>query len=241
MKIGIIGYGTMGKAIEKIAKQRNHEVVSIIDSGDSAFDKAVDCYIDFSTANALSENIKQVCALQIPLVIGTTGWRSNFEKYKNLFIQYNNKGIWGSNFSLGVNIFMSIIEDASKKFSQFSDTYDVFLHEFHHKNKMDSPSGTALKIASLVKDNFKAKSDIQTEKLDRKVKAEELHVTSTRGGYVPGTHQVIFDSASDSIELIDRARNREGFALGSVIAAENIAQAPMGLSDFYDIFKQVYK
>ncbi len=241
MKIGIIGYGTMGKAIEKIAKQRNHEVVSIIDIGDSDFNKEVECYIDFSTADALSENIKQVCALQIPLVIGTTGWYNDFEKYKSIFIQNNNKGIWGSNFSLGVNIFMTIVEDASKKFSQFSDTYDVLLHEFHHKNKMDSPSGTALKIASLVKDNFKAKSDIQTEKLDRRIKEEELHVTSTRGGYVPGTHQVIFDSASDSIELIDRARNREGFALGSVIAAENIAQAPVGLSDFYEIFKKIYK
>lgn len=241
MKIGIIGYGTMGKAIEKIAKQRNHEIVSIIDVGDHEFNKAVECYIDFSTAGALSENIKKVCALQIPLVIGTTGWYHDFEKYKDIFVQNDNKGIWGSNFSLGVNIFMSIVEDAAKKFSQFSDTYDVFLHEFHHKNKIDSPSGTALKIASLVKDNFKAKSNIQTQKLDRKIKEAELHVTSTRGGYVPGTHQVIFDSASDSIELIDRARNREGFALGSVIAAENIVQAPVGLSDFYGIFKEVYK
>ena len=240
MKIGLLGYGAMGKIICEMAKERGHEVVSIVDINKGIVTSDADCYIDFSVSSAFKKNIQKVCNFSIPIVIGTTGWYDDFQKYEALLKETNTKGIWGSNFSLGVNIFMSIVEESSSLMNTYMKEYDVLTHEFHHKNKVDSPSGTAIKIASLINEKIKNKNTLQYEKLERKPKAEEIHVTSSRGGDFPGTHQVFFDSSFDTIELTHRARTRTGFALGAIIAAENISSAPIGLSDFYTFFKTMY-
>jgi 4-hydroxy-tetrahydrodipicolinate reductase len=240
MRLGIIGYGKMGKMIEQIAKDRKHEVVSIIDiQNPTDISADVDCYIDFTVAGALEKNLPVLCKLQVPVVIGTTGWASRKTEYENLFIQSGNKGIWSSNFSLGVNLFWKVLQQASSIFNTFSKEYDVMVHEFHHKNKVDSPSGTALQTANIILENFTSKNKIVTESLDRKRSDDEIHVSSTRGGAIPGTHHVIFDSVFDSIELTHTARTREGFALGAVLAAEKIRDFNPGLFNFYDVFDRI--
>lgn len=241
MKLGIIGYGRMGKMIEQIAGQRGHQVVSIIDinSTNEICDKA-ECYIDFSIADGLEQNHITLCEMKIPVVIGVTGWFNDIEKYTNLYKKHGNTGIYSGNFSVGVNLFWKVVKQAAKTFDTFSSDYDVMLHEFHHKNKIDSPSGTALHTADIVINNSSAKNKIVTGTLQRKREDNELHVTATRGGAIPGTHSLIFDSLFDTIEIKHTARTREGFALGAVIAAENICGLEPGLHNFVDIFNSIF-
>ena len=240
MKLGIIGYGRMGKIVEQIAKQRGHEIVSIIDiDRDEKIGKHAECYIDFSVPEALDKNIKSLCDLQIPVVIGATGWNNKLPEYTQLFNSKHNTGIWSGNYSLGVNLYWKVIRQATETFDKFAKEYDIMIHEFHHKNKIDSPSGTALQTAKIILDKSSVKDAIITETLQRKRKDNELHVTSTRGGAIPGTHTVIFDSNFDTIEITHTARSREGFALGSVIAAEKIKVLKQGLHSFSDIFESI--
>lgn len=241
MKIGIIGYkGKMGVLIEQVALIKGHEITKKIDFNEGAIDNNnVDCYIDFSTAPALEKNLEAICKAKVPIVIGTTGWYDKKQEYHKIFKENNIKAIWGSNFSLGVNIFMNVLENSSKLiFNNFMKEYDVFTNEIHHNQKIDSPSGTAIKIAELLRDGLDNKNKLVYDKLDRKIEGNEIHVSSTRGGYVPGTHSVFFDSDFDTIELKHTARKRNGFALGSVYAAEIInTKAEYGLNDFYTLFK----
>lgn len=237
MKLGLIGYGSMGKIVEQIAKDRGHQIVSIIDKDrDETITKKLDCYIDFSVAESTKTILPELCKMQIPLVTGTTGWDDKKADFEKLFLRCDNRGIWGSNFSLGVNLFWKTIQNASALFDNFSKEYDVMVHEFHHKNKIDSPSGTAYRIAELIMNASSQKDTVVTQALQRKPRQNELHVSSTRGGAIPGTHSVIFDSMFDTIELKHTARSRQGFALGAVLAAEKILQLDKGLHNFFDIF-----
>ncbi|MEK6950049.1 MAG: dihydrodipicolinate reductase C-terminal domain-containing protein, partial [Nanoarchaeota archaeon] len=127
--------------------------------------------------------------------------------------------IWSGNFSIGVNIYFKIIENAAKIMNKFTD-YDMFVHEFHHNQKADSPSGTAVMIGKILTDNVDRKKKIVTEELKRRITPNELHISSTRSGSIPGTHIVGFDSPADTIELKHTARGREGFALGAIMAAQ---------------------
>ena len=145
--------------------------------------------------------------------------------------------IWSGNFSIGVNVYFKIIENAAKIINNISD-YDVFVHEFHHKNKADSPSGTAVMIGNILTDNIDRKKRVVTEELKRKIEPDELHISSTRGGSVPGTHIVGFDSAADTIELKHTARSRQGFAVGAVMAAEWI-NGKKGFYDINDLMKEI--
>ncbi len=240
MKIGIIGYGQMGKMIEQTALQRKHEIVSIVDVNRGEITSEADCYIDFSVASAIPKTIKEACRKNVPLVIGTTAWKEQKNWVEKYLIDKNNKAIWASNFSLGVNLFWKITKEASKHLSKFHQEYDVMLHEFHHRNKIDSPSGTAISTAEIVLENFSSKNTILTQTLQRKPLKSELHVSSTRGGAIPGTHSLIFDSLFDSIEITHTARSREGFALGAVLAAENIYKTSVGLHEFSAIFDEIF-
>ncbi|MBK5200450.1 MAG: 4-hydroxy-tetrahydrodipicolinate reductase [Spirochaetaceae bacterium] len=247
MNIAIIGFGKMGKMIHMNAIEKGHYVVSIIDSYStdplvSANKLSIetlnnaDVAIDFSHPSCIIDNIKFYIQNNIPAVIGTTGWYDKLEELKLLAKDYPQSSIiYSGNFSIGVSLYREVVKMASKLFGT-NGSYDVFVNEIHHREKADSPSGTASMIADVIKDNFDGKNKIVTERLDHKIDKQEFHVSSTRGGWVPGTHSVTFDSPFDSVELIHRARTREGFARGAVLASMWIEDKKgfFTLDDFVD-------
>jgi 4-hydroxy-tetrahydrodipicolinate reductase len=240
MKIALIGYGKMGKAIEKQALEKGYLVSVKIDplfhDYNDTCNKSlqnVDLCIDFSAPNAVLKNIENAAKLSIPIVIGTTGWYDQIDEAKAIISRYNSAALWSPNFSLGVNLFLKIVQEACKIVNGFDD-YDVSGFEIHHNQKCDSPSGTAMAIANRIIENITQKDTIVYDTLNRKINTNELHFTSLRVGKVPGTHQVIFDSLQDSITLTHEARNREGFAEGSLIAGEWLL-GKKGFFQFQDI------
>lgn len=247
VKIGLVGYGRIGKQIADLMKTKGLVPAAIVDPcADGATAKEINreslnnanVIIDFSSPDVIMENIEKYIQLGINAVIGTTGWFDNIDKVKKL--TENKIGlIWSGNFSLGVNLYFKIVEYASNLIGNLAgDSYDPMVHEFHHNQKKDSPSGTAIMIADLVKAGFNVKDSIVTERLDRKREDNELHVSSTRGGYIPGTHIVMFDSLVDTIELKHTARSREGFVVGALTAAFWIADKK-GFYNFSEIFNTI--
>ncbi len=232
MNIAIIGYGKMGHEIEKVAKARNINVISIIDPNDKNANfreineqsmKNVDVCIDFTTPNAVIENIKKISKFKKNIVAGTTGWYEKINEVKDI-VSHNKIGfIYASNFSIGVNVFFRIVENAAKIMDNI-DSYDVFGYELHHSKKLDSPSGTAKSIEKILVNNIKRK--------------KEVPFASVRAGSIPGTHVVGFDSSADTIELKHVARNREGFALGAVMAAEWMRNKK-GFFEINDMMKEI--
>lgn len=227
MNIVLIGYGKMGKEVERVAKEKGLKIVSILtkENNTGALGitpdslKGVDVCIDFSVPAAALDNIEAVAECGKSIVVGTTGWYDKIETVKKLVKDRKIGFLYASNFSLGVNIYSQIVMDASRLFEKYSD-YDVSIQEVHHKSKTDSPSGTALSLGSVVLQSLKRKTELLHETSHGQIKPHQLHVTSTRVGSVPGTHTVLFDSECDSIELVHRAKGRRGFALGAVVAAE---------------------
>ncbi len=239
MKIALVGYGKMGHMIESCAKAMGHEIVATVDvmakdatnlvaAGDGqAVAEAVkksgaEGVIEFSHPTAVITNLKALIPLGIPVVCGTTGWASSESEIEKLCASSDGICMRSSNFSIGVNMFYKIVEEASRIMAEYSD-YDVAVWEAHHNQKADSPSGTALEVARRVMNGNKSKTEMVFDAFHEKPKANELHVSSTRIGFVPGTHTVFFDSPADSIELTHRARSREGFAKGSVVALEKLS------------------
>jgi len=246
MNIAIIGYGKMGHEIEKIARDKGMTIKAIIDPMDEdATHKEineeslqdVDVCIDFTHPDAVVNNIKKIVEFKKNIVVGTTGWYDNLDEIKKLVEDVNVGLIWSGNFSIGVNIFFSMVKNAAKIMNKFED-YDVFAHEIHHNQKADSPSGTAVMLGNILVDNLDRKDKMVTEELKRKIEPNELHVSSTRAGKIPGTHIVGFDSAADTIELKHIARNRSGFAIGTVLAAEWI-NGKKGFYNIDDLMKDV--
>ncbi len=239
MNIAIIGYGKMGHEIEKIAKANGINVVSIVDPNDSSANhreineesmKNVDVCIDFTNPSAVVSNIEKISKFNKNVVVGTTGWYDNINEIKYI-VKKNNIGfIYASNFSIGVNIFLKIIKNAAKIINKIED-YDIYGYELHHNKKIDSPSGTAKTIGDILIKQIDRKDKLLFEKIDRKIEPNELHFASVRAGSIPGTHVVGFDSSADTIELKHEARNREGFAIGAIMAAQWIN----GKKGFYNI------
>ncbi|MCL2793259.1 MAG: 4-hydroxy-tetrahydrodipicolinate reductase [Spirochaetaceae bacterium] len=247
MKVLLVGYGFMGKEIEKIVLSRGHTIAGTVDPVSEANHKEItpailekaDVVIDFSTPSSVEKNCDVYVKGKTPIVMGTTGWENIREQIGKKIDEAGIGFIWGSNFSVGANLFVNFVGKATALINKFPE-YDILLHEYHHKRKKDSPSGTALMTAEEIINKSDKKSAIVTERLDRQIKADELHVSSTRGGDIPGTHIVMFDSVADTIELTHRARNRGGFALGSVIAAEWIINKK-GFIKVEDFFKELLK
>lgn len=219
MKIALLGYGKMGKVIERIALERGHEIVLKKDEFNT-YDglSTADVAIDFSVPTAAVSNISSCFNNNVPVVSGTTGWLEHFDEMIALCNEKQGGFISSSNFSLGVNIFFELNEYLAKIMSQF-DSYKVSLEEIHHTQKLDAPSGTAISLAKGVIEN----SNYANWTLDEAKNNNEIHIEAKRIGDVPGTHTVTYDSIVDSIELKHTAHNREGFALGAVIAAEWLA------------------
>ena len=215
MKIALLGYGKMGQVIEKIALQRGHEIVlrkSIEDSFDGL--EHADVAIDFSAPDAAVENISTALKIGIPVISGTTGWLSEYDNMVQLCTEKNTAFISSSNFSLGVNIFFELNEYLAKIMSKFDD-YKVGIEEIHHTQKLDSPSGTAISLANGIIKN----GNYENWTLENPM-SNEIVIDAKRIENVPGTHNVSYNSNVDLIEIKHLAHNREGFALGAVIAAE---------------------
>lgn len=239
MKIVILGYGKMGQLIEKFAMKRGHDIFRIIDKDDrgsiSAADLAgADVAIDFSEPAAALDNIRLCFAADLPIVVGTTGWYDHLEEVKSTCLADNQAMLYGSNFSIGVNVFFHINRLLAKTMSPYRQ-YDVQVEEIHHTQKLDAPSGTAITIAEGILDGIANKTkwvnDLIGEGADVIPKPDELLIESHRIEEVPGTHTVLYSSEVDQIEFKHTAHSRAGFALGAVVAAEWLS----GKKGFYQV------
>ncbi len=226
MNIAIVGYGKMGRMIERIATERGHSIVARFDIDNNANGEGltakslagVDAAIEFSTPETTLQNIRRLIELRVPTVVGTTGWYAELEEVGQQ-VQSNNAAlVWGANFSIGVNLFFNLVRDASALFARYGE-YDPFLIEHHHKFKKDAPSGTALVLARLMQESYGKRTPA---------------AVSLRAGHIPGTHEIGFDSEADTITLTHTARSREGFAGGAVLAAELIANK-QGMYEFSEL------
>lgn len=215
MKIALLGYGKMGKTIERLALERGHEIVLKIDDDiDNADLQKADVAIDFSVPDAAFKNITTCFEKQVPVVSGTTGWLKQYDEAVELCKKQNAAFIYASNFSLGVNLFFELNRNLAKLMSKFSE-YDVAIEEIHHTQKLDAPSGTAITLAEQIVKNS-TKTGWQLDKAQE----NEIPVTAKRIENVPGTHTISYNSEVDTIKIEHVAHSRDGFALGAIIAAE---------------------
>lgn len=216
MKIAIVGYGKMGKIIEKIAIERGHQIVSKLnETPDEKKLNQPDVVIEFSQPEVAFENIKNCIELGIPVISGTTGWLEKKQEIEQLTIKNHTAFLYASNFSLGVNLFFALNEKVAQMMQKFSD-YQLQLEEIHHIHKKDAPSGTAITLAEGVMKNYSHFSDWKLGQTSE----NQLGIEAVREGEVPGTHKVYYRSEVDEIQLKHTAFNRNGFALGAVVAAE---------------------
>lgn len=230
MKIALLGYGKMGKAIEKIALAKGHDIVYKV-SLENAFDfmpislENVDVAIDFSMPDAAVENILKCFEAKVPIVVGTTGWYDQFDAIKEKCLTENQSMVYSTNFSIGVNIFYKLNKVLAKIMAE-QDDYDVMIEEIHHTQKIDHPSGTALSLAahilaeSKLKNSYKGRLVIDENAPSQSLKSNELLIESKRVGDVTGDHFVKYESVIDTIEIRHMAKSRYGFAKGAVLAAE---------------------
>ncbi|MCU0331120.1 MAG: 4-hydroxy-tetrahydrodipicolinate reductase [Candidatus Kapabacteria bacterium] len=236
IRLALIGYGSMGQAVERLAPHHGCTVTAIFDEHRpfvEATGGAFDVAIDFTQPDAVLENVRQACALRLPLVIGTTGWYQHVEAVRAMVTAADIGLVYGTNFSIGVHMFLRVVAEAARLVNTQVD-YDVMLHEWHHGRKKDSPSGTALTLAETILRHVDRKTGLQTEAIHGTPDASLLHVTSTRGGSVPGTHTVWIDGPFDRLELTHEARSRDGFAGGALQAATWIHDRK-GIFDFTDV------
>ncbi len=239
MNITLLGYGKMGQIIEKFALQRGHQIHLIVDENNrhniSPTDlQGTDIAIDFSRPEAAVGNIALCFETNVPIVVGTTGWYDQLDEIKKRCLDGNNSLLYGSNFSIGVNVFFHINKLLASVMNPYKQ-YDVQVEEIHHTQKLDAPSGTAITIA----EGIVANTDIKTEWINNLIgegeeripKAHQLLIESHRIDDVPGTHTVLYSSEVDQIEFKHTAHSRAGFALGAVIAAEWLH----GKTGFYQV------
>ncbi len=221
MRIALIGYGKMGKAIEEVALLRGHDIVLKIDQPNlhdftrENIAKA-DVAIEFTSPHTAFDNIKSCIEFGVPVVCGSTGWTEQLEEMKKNCIDKNGSFIYSSNYSVGVNIFFEINKKLAELMASHKD-YKVILEETHHTQKKDAPSGTAISLAEQVLERVKRKKQWVNQISDN---PEELEIISKRIDPAHGTHCIKYSSAIDDIEIIHTAHNRKGFATGAVLAAE---------------------
>lgn len=237
-RLALVGYGQMGREIERLAADRGFRVAARYDSRTplghepgEEFDVAV----EFTRPAMVLANIEQLLMWRKPVVVGTTGWLDRLQDVEALVDRYEGRLIYASNFSIGVNIFFRLLRESTRLFDE-QEMYDVAVQEIHHTRKADSPSGTALTAAGILLDGLRRKESILTEASHGQIPPDVLHVTSQRLGSTVGTHIVTFDSEADTLELTHRARNRSGFALGALFAARWITAREPGLYRFEDLF-----
>jgi len=219
----------MGKLVERLAREAGHEIACVIDEKQAELPaasllrqlKEADVAIDFTTSDAVRRNVEACVAAGVALVEGTTGWHDDLSQIGRIVCEGAGACVYGANFSIGVNLFYRVVNDATKLFSTF-DQYEAFIEEQHHSRKKDAPSGTAAKLRDIVATHI----------------GREFTVTSTRAGNIPGTHRVGFDGPADQVLLQHTARSRDGFALGALMAAEWII-GKNGFFEFSDVVDEI--
>ncbi|HEY6802751.1 MAG TPA: dihydrodipicolinate reductase C-terminal domain-containing protein [Pyrinomonadaceae bacterium] len=229
MKIALIGYGAMGRLVEATAKDGGDEIPVVITSADQTINAAAlgekfqgcDVAIDFSVAEAVPRNVEACVLAGVPIVEGTTGWKDHEAEVKRLVSDKNGAMVYGANFSIGVNVFYRIVSNAANLFSKI-DNYAPFIEEAHHSRKRDAPSGTALKLRDLMFEQLQV----------------EVPTSSTRAGFIPGTHRVGFDSEADTITLTHTARSRQGFASGALVAGKWVIERK-GVYEFGEVMDEI--
>lgn len=215
MKIALLGYGRMGKEIEKIALQRGHEII-IKTSDKEGYDiSKADVAIDFSVPSSAFNNISNCIKNQIPVISGTTGWLDRYDSIVELCNLKKGAFIYASNFSLGVNVFFELNKQLAKMMNAL-EQYSISIEEIHHTKKLDAPSGTAITLAEGVIEN----TNKENWELETLTSERNIPITAIRTPDVPGTHTTTYKSVVDTIDIKHTAHNRQGFALGAVIAAE---------------------
>ena len=228
LNITLIGYGKMGRMIQNLAEAHGCRVQNMIDPTQPGCEPQItdsnlaEVCLEFSHPDAVMDNIRKVAAAGKHLVVGTTGWNKYLPEVEELAAKHNIGLIWGANFSIGMNIFDRVIRHATLLCAKFP-FYDVGAWEIHHNQKADSPSGTAIQLANTILDASETKQTAVYDKLERRIAKDELHFASVRVGSVPGTHNVLFDSETDSLEFTHRARSRACFAVGALQAAQWIS------------------
>jgi len=219
----------MGQLVANLASEQGHEVAVTLNSRDSprraeelaGLLQGCDVAIDFSVAAVVLKNVEACSRGSVPLVEGTTGWDAELDRAKEIVRQHDGALIYGANFSIGVQIFYRIAARAAELFRDL-ESYDAFIEEAHHKRKRDAPSGTAVQLQKIIAERF----------------GRDIQATSTRAGYIPGTHRLGFDSSADQITLTHEARSREGFAAGALTAAQWILPR-QGVYEFSQVFEEI--
>ncbi len=243
MTIALIGYGKMGKEIERRAQERGIAVTARLNSQSQPLAADVlhqiDVVVHFASPGSVVRHVEEWAQNKKNLVIGTTGWQNDLDRVRSTVEKHQIGLVYASNFSLGVNVFNQMVKQAGVAFNNFPE-YDVSIHEAHHKDKLDSPSGTALMLANTLLKALDRKKEILSKPPEGKIKPEQLHVSSTRAGSVVGTHRVVFDSGADQIEFVHTAKNRSGFALGALLAAEWI-RGKSGMFTMDDVLGDVLR
>ena len=238
MKIALIGYGKMGHEIEQIAKDRGHEIVSIIDidNADTAFDSpefaSADVAIEFSMPSSAFSNYMKCFKAHVPVVAGTTGWLEHLSEVQDACKDGKQTFFYASNYSLGVNIFFALNNYLAKIMNNYP-SYNVKMEEVHHIHKLDAPSGTAITLAEGIIDNIERKDNW---KLENENFLSDLAIHCIREGEVPGIHEIFYESEADVISIKHDAKSRKGFALGAVLAAE-FTKDRRGLLGMKDMLK----
>ncbi len=218
-KLALVGYGKMGKLIGQLAPEYGFELYSTVDlNEDIRKVQGADVTIEFTTPHAALANIEALVAMDMPTVVGTTGWLDHLDRVKEMVARHETGLVWGSNFSIGVNVFLKVVREAAQLLANESQ-YEAWAWEIHHSAKKDAPSGTLLTLV---------------EKMRQAGYQRNIDIGSNRAGAHPGTHEIGFDSAADTITLRHTARSREGFARGALRAAQWI-QGKRGVYEFQDI------
>lgn len=232
MRLALFGHGGMGSLVEARAKDAGHQIAVVFtdrDAGRGWEDLAgalrgADAAVDFTVADAVGANVRACVRAGVPLVEGTTGWQAQLAELRGVVEGGRGSLVYGANFSIGVNLFYRVVAAAAAQYAR-DPAYAPFLEEAHHARKKDAPSGTALKLRALVAGAYGGR---------------EIPVTSTRAGYIPGTHLVGFDGPADQITLTHAARSREGFAAGALLAAQWIAAGRRpGVFEFAEVLDEI--
>ncbi len=238
LNIALLGYGKMGKEVEQLALAAGHQIVFIIDNESDwkLYEKNLakaDIAIDFSTPQTAIANIDKCFAVNLPIVVGTTGWYSDFERIKSDCLKKNQSLFYASNFSLGVNIFSAINTKLAEIMNRFPQ-YDLKINETHHTQKLDAPSGTALSLAEGILHKLERKTKWELLENDQKLADETIPIKAFRIENIPGTHEIIYDSSVDEISIRHRAKSRKGFAKGALLAAEWLS-SKKGIYTMHDL------
>ena len=229
MRIALIGHSVMGQLVAAEASGAGDEIGAIVTSADKALDveqlsekiRGHDVAIDFSVGEAVLKNIEACARAQVPLVEGTTGWKAHEDKARQIVTEHSAALVYGANFSIGVHLFYHIVDQAAALFASV-DGYSPFIEEAHHMRKRDAPSGTAIRLRELMSQHL----------------GSEIPTSSTRAGYIPGTHRVGFDSEADQVLLTHTARSRKGFASGALLAAHWIG-GRKGVFEFAEVIEEI--